>query len=165
MFAPGKPFQPCLMFESKTRSLPSSGASERCFTFISCCLTCKHYTMLERLARGKCSSLLWTLVNNNCKKFYEIDTKKDSQNPMRCIATAIDWARTNIRPIAPPNSGPRNKIKNNILKWFRSITEVRYFKTLSTLIKLFCYLTLSACASPPHYFNQTTRYQHPSLPA
>jgi hypothetical protein len=38
-------------------------------------------------------------------------SKNDSQNPMRCMATAIDWARTNIRPIAPPNSGPKKSYK------------------------------------------------------
>ncbi len=43
---------------SKISCLPQSGASERCFSWISSSLTHKHQTRLERPARGKHSSLL-----------------------------------------------------------------------------------------------------------
>ena len=33
-------------------------------------------------------------------------SSRDSQNPITYIATAIELASVNIRPIAPPNSGP-----------------------------------------------------------
>jgi hypothetical protein len=57
-FVHGKPFQPSLMFVGKSRSLPYTGATPRCFTWVGFCLTCKHKTRLEKLARNKCSSLL-----------------------------------------------------------------------------------------------------------
>ena len=49
---------------------PQVGAAERCFSWIGSCLTCKHYTRLERLARDKHSSLLRKSVNYGHKKFY-----------------------------------------------------------------------------------------------
>lgn len=33
-------------------------------------------------------------------------SRRDSQNPITYMATAIEFASVNIRPIAPPNSGP-----------------------------------------------------------
>ncbi len=50
VFVPGKLFQPGLMFQSKARGLPQSGASETCFTWVGSGINCKHQTMLERLA-------------------------------------------------------------------------------------------------------------------
>ncbi len=50
-FAPGKPFQPSLMFVGKARSLPKSRAPERCFTWVDSCLTHRRYTKLRRLKR------------------------------------------------------------------------------------------------------------------
>ena len=35
-----------------------------------------------------------------------MQSSNDSQNPMRYIETAMELARKNIRPMAPPNSGP-----------------------------------------------------------
>jgi hypothetical protein len=67
MFAPGKPFQPSLLFVGKARILPLSGT-----TFVGSCLTCKHYTILERLARDEHSSLLQEFVNYNCKSFIKL---------------------------------------------------------------------------------------------
>jgi hypothetical protein len=40
-------------------------------------LTHKHYTRLERLARDKGSSLFRALVNDGCKKFYDIGVQAD----------------------------------------------------------------------------------------
>ncbi len=37
-FAPGKPFQPSLMFVGEARSLPENGAPERCFTQVGSAL-------------------------------------------------------------------------------------------------------------------------------
>ncbi len=56
MFAPGNPFQSRLLFVGKARSLSLSGASERSFASVGSRLTCKHYTILERLARDKHSA-------------------------------------------------------------------------------------------------------------
>ena len=33
-------------------------------------------------------------------------SRKDSQKPIKCTEMAMDWASTNISPMAPPNSGP-----------------------------------------------------------
>jgi hypothetical protein len=40
-------------------------------------------------------------------------SRSDSQKPIRYIATAIELAKKNINPMAPPNSGPGGQI----LKW------------------------------------------------
>jgi hypothetical protein len=45
---------------------------ERCFTWVGSCLTCKHYTILERLARDKHSSLFRKFATYGCKKFCNI---------------------------------------------------------------------------------------------
>jgi len=45
-----------------------------CLTWVGFCLTCKHCTILERLARSKHSSLLQKFVTYGRKKFYNIDT-------------------------------------------------------------------------------------------
>ncbi len=50
------------------------------------------------------------IINYRRKKFYKIDTSSDSQNPMRYIDTAMELARKNINPMAPPNSGPKENI-------------------------------------------------------
>ncbi len=70
VFVPGKLLQPSLMFPGKTRDLPQSRATERCFTWVGSGLTQKHYTRLERLARDKHSSLLRKSVTYGRKKFY-----------------------------------------------------------------------------------------------
>jgi hypothetical protein len=41
------------LFVDKARSLPLSGVAERCFTWVDSCLTCKHCTIVERLAGGR----------------------------------------------------------------------------------------------------------------
>jgi hypothetical protein len=51
----------------KAKSLPKSGVPERCFTRVGSGLALKHEIRLEKLARGKHSSLVQTLVNNNGK--------------------------------------------------------------------------------------------------
>jgi hypothetical protein len=61
-----------LMFGGQVTSLLWSRAPERCFTWVSSCLTSKHYTILQRLARDKHSSLLRKFVNCGRKKFYNI---------------------------------------------------------------------------------------------
>ena len=35
-----------------------------------------------------------------------MQSRKLSANPIMYIATAMEFARVNIRPMAPPNSGP-----------------------------------------------------------
>ncbi len=72
MFAPGKSFQPCLIFGSKARAYPSE-APFRCSTLgYAPGLTHKHKTRLGRLARDKHSSLLRKSVNYGRKKFYSV---------------------------------------------------------------------------------------------
>jgi hypothetical protein len=70
VFLPIRPFQPSLMFSDKAK--PISGAPKRCSTEKGCDLTHKHLTGLERLARDKCSSLLWKGITDARKKFYNI---------------------------------------------------------------------------------------------
>jgi hypothetical protein len=60
------------MFVGKASSLPESGAPEMCFTWVGSWLTHKHYTILERLAGDKHSSLFQKFVAYDCKKFYNI---------------------------------------------------------------------------------------------
>jgi hypothetical protein len=67
VFAPGKSFQPSLLLVGKARSLPSSGAPERCFTWVSSCPTSKLFTIMERLARDEHFSLLQKVVNHGRK--------------------------------------------------------------------------------------------------
>jgi hypothetical protein len=43
-----------------------------CITWVCSCLTHKHYTILERLARDKHSSSLQKFITYGCKKFYNI---------------------------------------------------------------------------------------------
>jgi len=62
------------MFVGKARSLSLNRASEKCLTGVGSSLTRKHYARLERLARGKCSSLFGLVVSSEEKKFYNIDT-------------------------------------------------------------------------------------------
>lgn len=38
-------------------------------------------------------------------------SRNDSQNPIVSIATHMELAKVNIKPIAPPNSGPMDKLK------------------------------------------------------
>ncbi len=83
--SPCKPFQLSLMFVSKARSLPQSGAPERCFTsgrlsrdrhsdlFFKWStleqapgLTHKYQTRLERLASDKRPSILLSLIWQMC---------------------------------------------------------------------------------------------------
>jgi hypothetical protein len=68
-FAPGKPFQPSVMFVGEGKSLSLSGAPESYFNPIGFSLTCKHCTRLERFARDKHSSLLRKYVKYGCKFF------------------------------------------------------------------------------------------------
>ncbi len=70
MFVLGKPFQPCLFFEGKARSLQLDGASERYFTRVGYSLTRKHYTRQERPISCKHSSLLLTLIKLGLKMLY-----------------------------------------------------------------------------------------------
>jgi hypothetical protein len=67
---PWQAFQNSLMLVEKHRSLPLSGAHERCFTRVGSSLTQKHKTRLERPAIYKHSSLLGTFVNYVYKMFY-----------------------------------------------------------------------------------------------
>ncbi len=55
-FVPDKPFQPSLMFVDKDRSLPKSGAPERCLTRVG---------------------LLRKVVTYGCKKFYNIGPREN----------------------------------------------------------------------------------------
>ncbi len=71
MFAPSKRFQPSQLIEGKAGSLPLSGTPEKCFTWVGSCLTCKYYTILERLASDEHSCLLRKFITYGCKKFYK----------------------------------------------------------------------------------------------
>ncbi len=74
-FAPGKPFQSSLLFADRVRSLPLSGAPERCFTQLGSFLTCKHLAILERLSRDKHSSKVGKFVTYGRKNFYNISPR------------------------------------------------------------------------------------------
>jgi hypothetical protein len=72
VFAPAKPLQPILMFESKPGAYPSE-ASFRCSTLGQASdLTSKDWTKLERFAEAKCPSLLRTFIIYGQKCFYYI---------------------------------------------------------------------------------------------
>ncbi len=73
LFVPGKPFQHSLMFLGKARSLPTSGASERCFIHLGYSFTSKHKTKLERLAMDKHSNLVRKSANYG-QFYYSIGT-------------------------------------------------------------------------------------------
>ncbi len=73
MFAPGKLFQPRLIFIGKAKRLLKSGAPERYFTWVGTSLTCKHLTRLERPARDIHSGLLRKFLNYGRKKFNNTD--------------------------------------------------------------------------------------------
>jgi hypothetical protein len=60
------------MFEDKARSVPKSGAPGRYLTWVGSSLTHNYYVRLERLARDKNFSLLWTLIDYGRIKFYDI---------------------------------------------------------------------------------------------
>jgi hypothetical protein len=47
------------LWVGKAKSLPKSGASERCFNQLGSSLTRNHYTRLERLARDQHSNLYY----------------------------------------------------------------------------------------------------------
>ncbi len=72
MFVPGWPFHDSLMFVGKARSLPCSGAPERCFALVSSYLTCKHWTILERPARASTLTYSKKIIKYGRKKFYNI---------------------------------------------------------------------------------------------
>jgi hypothetical protein len=77
MFAPGKPFQSSLMSVGKELTLEWST-----------CLTHKQYTILERLARDKYSSLFKKFVTNVHKKFYNIGPRWQLDSSI-CFATYV----------------------------------------------------------------------------
>jgi hypothetical protein len=64
-----------LMLEGKARSLPYRGVPERYSARLGYCLTRKHYTRLERLARDKYTTLLRPLLNYGHRKFYNIECR------------------------------------------------------------------------------------------
>jgi hypothetical protein len=80
MFVPCLLFQPSLMFAGKDRSLPLSGAPEKCFDQEGSGLTHKHQTSILRLARDKHSSFLQKFVNYRQKSFitFTPEAKKKS---------------------------------------------------------------------------------------
>ncbi len=69
MFAPGKTFEHSLFLVGMARSLPQSGEVFHSGKLLD---SCKHYTILEKLARDEHSSLLQKIVTYGCKKFYNI---------------------------------------------------------------------------------------------
>ncbi len=89
-------FELSLIFSGEATSLPLSGAPERCFTWISSCLTCRHLTRLERLARVKHSSLLHKWLIYDCKKYYNSVPWRYKQAPLYSIleefTQALNWA-------------------------------------------------------------------------
>jgi hypothetical protein len=60
------------MFAGKSKSLPYSGAPERCFIRVGSGLANKHWISLKRFARVKHSSLLRKVSTYGSKKFYNI---------------------------------------------------------------------------------------------
>jgi hypothetical protein len=88
----------------KARSLPKSGAPEMCFTLVGSCLTCKQYTILERLSRGKRSSLLQKFVTYDRKQFNNIASRyttflsslRLSENKLECFSWLAMLAKCNI---------------------------------------------------------------------
>jgi hypothetical protein len=75
VFVLGKPLKPSLMFEpTQEKHLIGVGSG----------LTSKYWSMVERLARGKQSSLLLTFVKYGRKKFHNIGPRKKSLGRIRC---------------------------------------------------------------------------------
>ncbi len=62
------------MFEGKARSLPKSGAPERCFTRVGSGLTCEYQARLENLVRDKPSNLLKKSVNYGFEIFITLSS-------------------------------------------------------------------------------------------
>ncbi len=63
VFAPGRPFQPSVMFAGKARSLLYGRGGS--------CLSRKHYIRLEKLAKDKHSSLFYPFVSYGEKRICE----------------------------------------------------------------------------------------------
>ena len=74
MFVFGKIYQSSLTFAGSTRSLPKKEASERSSNWFALALPSNSQTQLERVTRGKLSSLLGLVISDEGKKFYNIDT-------------------------------------------------------------------------------------------
>jgi L-asparaginase II len=88
MFVLGQTFYPSLIFVGNASHL-KCGAPERCLTHVSFSFTCKHPTRLERVASGKHSSFLATLVNCGHIKFLNIGPVVSVIN---VTAVMYDWA-------------------------------------------------------------------------
>ncbi len=87
MFARGKPLQPSLCFVGKAAAYPRV---ERCFTWVDSCLTPKHYSIPERLARSKHSSLLQKFVTYGRKSCITLAPG----GKMRAVACTINILQT-----------------------------------------------------------------------
>ena len=76
MFVIGNHFS--VTFAGNTRSLPKKEASERSSNWVGSGLAVivKFKTRLERVSKGKPSSLLGLIISEEGKKFYNIDTWK-----------------------------------------------------------------------------------------
>ena len=58
-------------------------------------------------SRRKSLSLPADKILVNPKMYRMRQSSRDSQKPSVSIATPIELAKVNIKPIAPPNSGPK----------------------------------------------------------
>jgi hypothetical protein len=94
VFAPGKTFQPSTLFVGKARSLPLSLAPERCFTCVGSRLTCKHYAIVESLARDKHASLLQKFVTYGRKILYNVCPSSTDQS----LRIRDQFYKTFLRP-------------------------------------------------------------------
>ncbi len=74
MFVPGNPFQPSRIFERKAVVCSSKTPIWKALNLIY-----EHQTRLELLPGYKHSSLLLTVVNYGCKKFYKIDSRTENE--------------------------------------------------------------------------------------
>ncbi len=118
MFVPGRPFQPSLMFRCSILGKDP-------------CLTYKHYTGLERIARDKHSSKLLTFVNYWLKKFYNIGPWCEKIKP---LIIRIVWSKMLqlwfcFIPIV--------YTKFLQVKWFNWNLIIKFKYSLSVLLKVF----------------------------
>jgi hypothetical protein len=81
------------MFVGKARSLPTSGASERCFIHLGSSLTSKRDSRLERLAMDKQSSLLRKLVNYGLKSFMTLAPEGHAGVEVRLVVVGVNQGR------------------------------------------------------------------------
>ena len=130
------------MFVGKARTYPIE-APFRCSTLrLAPGLALKQKPRLERLARGKHSSLLRKYVNYGRKKFYNIGpwSLQETTRTVRCWSIQrkkfLSWWRSRMRSFFQQKFPTKNSLKNNKKQQFWKWTRLRRaLKPLSLCLK------------------------------